>query len=79
MKCIQALEQLEHQDSLPVFESALSDESPTVRLTAVRAAYRIAGPKSKNLLKQALKDKDEIVRHRAASCLRWLEKAPAEQ
>ena len=71
-ECIKALTTLGMKEGLPAVEQALTDEAGSVRLTAVWGLYRFAGTQSGTALVGMLSDKDEGVRHRAATCIGWL-------
>lgn len=57
---------------LSVLRRGLTDESPGVRLAAVRSIYRFGGRPAANALVPALSDESGDVRRRAAVCIGWL-------
>jgi len=71
-ECIKALSTLEMPEGLSVIESALTDETASVRLAAVWGIYRLAGIDSLPKLMTMLGDGDEGVRRRAVTCIGWL-------
>jgi len=71
-ECIRALTTLEMAEGLSAVESALTDETASVRLAAVWGVYRLAGVESLPKLLGMLSDRDEGVRRRAVTCIGWL-------
>ncbi len=71
-ECIKALTTLEMAEGLSAVESALTDETASVRLAAVWGTYRLAGIESLPKLLVMLSDEDASVRRRAVTCIGWL-------
>jgi len=71
-ECIKSLTTLEITEGLSVIESALTDETASVRLAAVWGIYRLAGVESLPKLLGMLSDNDEGVRRRTVTCIGWL-------
>jgi len=71
-ECIKALTTLEMPEGLSAVESALKDETASVRLAAVWGIYRLAEIESLPKLLEMLPDSDEGVRRRAVTCIGWL-------
>ena len=71
-ECIKALTTLEMAEGLSAVESALTDETASVRLAAVWGLYRLTGTESIPVLTRMLSDKDASVRRRAVTCIGWL-------
>jgi len=71
-ECIKALLTLEMAEGLSAVESALTDETASVRLAAVWGIYRLAGIESLPKLLAMLSDGDVSVRRRAVTCIGWL-------
>ena len=71
-ECVKALTRLGLEEVLPEVERALADAAASVRLAAVHATYRLAGPGGAATLVPILRDENEDVRRRAAICIGWL-------
>ena len=71
-ECIKALATLEIAEGLSAVESALTDETASVRLAAVWGVYRLAGIESLPKLMTMLSDRDASIRRRAVTCIGWL-------
>ena len=70
LEAVNAAAGLEHRDSLPLLIKAMKNEVARVRRVAIRKLIEIDDPSSRETIRQALDDKDEIVRRTAAGHFR---------
>ncbi len=70
-ECVNALAEIELSEGIKAIERALNDPHRSVRLSAVMAFHRLAGPEQASVLLGLLQDEDEEVRRMAVCCIGW--------
>lgn len=71
-ECIEGLAALDMKQGFPTVVHALNDAAVSVRLAAVRGAYRLGGGESGPTLIRMVRDEAPEVRRMAVICIGWL-------